>query len=214
MEVAVDILHKAHFMDLFIVEESSSPIIAAAIHEGHHIRPELLPYMNLTEAERMREEDPYTGYLTGISDSRVIINISRFEVDMNRPREKAVYLRPEDAWGLRVWKPPLPPSLISHSLKLYDAFYRKVGKLLRHIIHARGYFVVLDLHSYNYKREGQQGESTNAQEPEINIGTIHNHDKWRPLIDYFMGRLSAATINGRHPDVRENVKFKGGEFSK
>ena len=29
---------------------------------------------------------------------------SRFEVDLNRPREEAVYRVPEDCWGLDVWR--------------------------------------------------------------------------------------------------------------
>lgn len=201
-------------MDLFVIEKSSSPVIAAAIHEGHHIRPGLLPYMNLNEAERSREEDPYTGYLATISDNRVIVNISRFEVDMNRPREKAIYLKPEDAWGLNVWTAFPPPSFIDHSLKLYDAFYKEVDKLLQHTIRCCGYFAVLDIHSYNYKRERQQDENADLLNPEINIGTAHNDARWRPLIDHFITTLSATKINGHAPDVRENVKFMGGEFSR
>src|SRR5690606_40970947 len=91
-------------MEPFISSESDSPVIAAAIHEGHLIRDELLPYLNLEEHERSREEDPYTDYLSEVSPSRVIVNVSRFETDLNRPRSKAVYQQPEDAWGLQVWK--------------------------------------------------------------------------------------------------------------
>ena len=42
--------------------------------------------------------------------NRIIVNRSRFEVDINRPRDKAVYITPEDAWGLHIWKniPDLP----------------------------------------------------------------------------------------------------------
>lgn len=201
-------------MDLFVIEKSTFPVITAAIHEGHHIRPELLPFMNLDEAQRTREEDPYTGYLTSISDSRIITNVSRFEVDMNRPREKAVYQEPEDAWGLQVWSSPPPTSYINYSLKLYDAFYRQVDDLLQYTIRSCGYFAVLDIHSYNYRREGQEGQDNDVQNPEVNIGTIHNDPKWKKLTDHFIRTLSGTKINGRHPDVRENVKFKGGEFSR
>ncbi|TCS86041.1 N-formylglutamate amidohydrolase [Anseongella ginsenosidimutans] len=201
-------------MEPFVIAEGKSPVITAAIHEGHMIREELLPYMNLEEHERSREEDPYTDFLSEISGSRVIVNISRFETDMNRPREKAVYLRPEDAWGLNVWKQALPPELINRSLESYDAFYTGMKTLLNSIIDRFGHFVVLDLHTYNYRREGTAAEASEADNPEINIGTAHNHPRWSELTRHFIQTLSGAKINGQTPDVRENIKFKGGEFSR
>ena len=79
------------------------PFIATAIHDGHLLRKEVAELTALTEDERLREEDPFTGKWTSIGNSRIIGLRSRFEVDLNRPREKAVYIKPEDAWGLRVY---------------------------------------------------------------------------------------------------------------
>src|SRR3546814_13373800 len=87
-------------MKAFSFSKGDTAIITAAIHEGHVIREELLPFLALEEHERRREEDPYTDYLSEVSTSRVIVNVSRFETDVNRHRHKAVYKRPEDAWGL------------------------------------------------------------------------------------------------------------------
>ena len=60
---------------------------------------------------------------TIIAGTRIIGLRSRFEVDLNRPRQRAVYLEPEDTWGLRVWKVKPAPDIISRSGVEYDAFY-------------------------------------------------------------------------------------------
>jgi len=52
------------------------------------------------------------------------------------------------------------------------------------------------------------------ENPEINIGTINNHPKWRSLIDSFINYLSNKKIRNNPVDVRENIRFKGGFFSK
>ncbi len=77
------------------------PLVATAIHDGHEVRPELLPYMAISETDRLREEDPFTADWMPMAPTQIVGLRSRFEVDLNRPRDKAVYLKPEDAWGLR-----------------------------------------------------------------------------------------------------------------
>lgn len=190
----------------------NSPVIAAAIHDGHHIREELRDYLNLLPNERMREEDPYTAYLTEVAQNRIIVNTSRFEVDMNRPRDKAVYKEPSDAWGLHVWKKSLPQQLLDRSLMAYDQFYFAVQELLVHIIGQHGFFLLLDLHSYNYRRDPEAEDNAEFC-PEINIGTESLPRKWQAAKDQFMRQLAAASVDGGNPDVKENVRFKGGEFS-
>jgi N-formylglutamate deformylase len=86
------------------LHEGHGPVVAVALHHGHDLRPEVAKLIALDEAERLREEDPYTGGWTDIADTGVVVERSRFEVDMNRPRDLAVYLEPERAWGLRVWR--------------------------------------------------------------------------------------------------------------
>jgi N-formylglutamate deformylase len=39
----------------------------------------------------LREHDPATDLLTAVGDLQVVIRRSRFEVDFNRPRDRAVY---------------------------------------------------------------------------------------------------------------------------
>ena len=75
-------------------ESGDSPILAVASHDGHALREELQGNCALSEEERLREEDPFTGRWTSVAPTRMIALHSRFEVDLNRPRDKAVYLRP------------------------------------------------------------------------------------------------------------------------
>lgn len=198
-------------MDGFEIVTGKSPFITAAIHDGHHVRDELHEWLSVPEHERIREEDPYTSYLAEVSESRIIGKTSRFEVDLNRPREKAVYRKPADAWGMHVWRKRLPDDLVERSLAKYDAFYAAVENFLIGTITRFGYFVVLDIHSYNHRRDRDREP---APGPEINIGTSSLPDRWEPSKDAFVRRLRQIEINDHIMDVRENINFKGGEFSK
>jgi N-formylglutamate deformylase len=196
------------------LEEGNSPLVATAIHDGHGLRDEVAEIMLLGEADRLREEDPFTGGWTTVAPTRMVSLRSRFEVDLNRPREKAVYLEPEDAWGLHIWREKPSPEIITRSLAQYDAFYAEVKQLLTSLEHRFGRFVVFDLHSYNHRREGPRGPmSDRASNPEVNIGTgTMDRARWAPLVDRFIADLRAFDFLGRHLDVRENVKFFGGQF--
>jgi N-formylglutamate amidohydrolase len=196
------------------IERGSGPIVAAAIHDGHDLRPDVAVRVALSDEERRREEDPFTARWTGIAPHRVTVHRSRFEVDMNRPRDQAVYLLPEQAWGLRVWKSPLPAQLLEQSLEDYDAFYAAMFDLLSDLRRRHGRFVVLDLHSYNHRRGGADVPPAPPEEnPEINVGTgTMNRGRWRPVVERFLDDLRNFELDGRSLDVRENVRFRGGYF--
>ena len=191
-----------------------SPIICTAIHDGHDIRDSITDMFKVSESHRLREEDPFTGIWTEISDTRIIGNRSRFEFDLNRPRESAVYVNPEDAWGIEVWKDKPASNIIEESLRLYDRFYSEVAELLEEKAAKFGKFIVLDIHSYNHRRDGADGpEATAEANPEVNIGTGSvDRNIWGGLVDRFIGNLHDYDYFGRSLDVRENVKFMGGNF--
>ncbi len=191
-----------------------SPLVVAAIHNGHEIRPALLPFINLTERERLREEDPFTAEWTRIANNSIRVETSRFETDVNRPPEKAVYRRPEDAWGLDLWKEPLPRDIVEGSLQKYDDFYRQMEIYFDSLFEVYPWLVVYDLHSYNDRREGVDKYGLPEENPEINLGTQHiDHNVWSPVIESLVQTMRGFNFEGRHLDVRENVKFKGGYFS-
>jgi N-formylglutamate amidohydrolase len=134
---------------------------------------------------------------------------------LNRARHKAIYLEPADAWGLQVWKTDPSPEIIARSLAEYDAFYAEVERLFTNLAEQFGKFVVFDLHTYNYRRKGVNSPADPLLNPEVNIGTgAMNRDRWAPVVDSFIADLSAFDFLGRQLDVRENIRFRGGHFSR
>jgi len=198
------------------IVEGSGPIIAAAIHDGHAVREELLSLIALSEADRLHEEDPHTSVWASVAPSRIIGKRSRFEVDLNRPREKAVYQVPEDAWGLKVWHEPLQHDLLERSLEEYDQFYSAVGQLLDNIVQREGRAVVYDLHTYNHHRAGPDAPYDDPSlNPQVNLGTgTMDRSRWAAVVDRFLEDLHEFDFPGGRLDVRENVKFRGGNFGK
>ena len=85
---------------IWCLHVGSGQLIATAVHDGHEVRDEVAQHLALTDAARLRKEDPFTGDWAQAASNQVIGTRSRFEVDLNRPREKSVYRPPEDAWGM------------------------------------------------------------------------------------------------------------------
>lgn len=201
--------------DSYTFKKGTSPIVATAIHQGHQTRDTLNDVFNLTEEERLREEDPFTERWTTFTDNSIVVHHSRFEVDVNRPREKAVYQVPEDAWGLKVWKNSLNENAVHDSLKIYDDFYAQVKKYFDELFLMHENIIVYDVHSYNHRRESVDKQADTAENPEINVGTQNMEtNAWHPLVQALMDHFKKFDYNGRQLDVRENVKFKGGYFGK
>jgi N-formylglutamate deformylase len=200
---------------IYLLEEGPGPIVAVAIHDGHAVRPEVARCLALDDATRLREEDPFTGRLAAVAPTRLVAVRSRFEVDLNRERDAAVYLGPAQAWGLEPWHEQCTPDLVAGSLAVYDAFYSRLDGILRERARRHGRFVVLDIHSYNHRRDAPGGPPADAAaNPEINLGTgTVDRARWGPLVDRFRDELAAAEVAGHRLDVRENVKFRGGALS-
>jgi len=196
---------------LWVEQVGDGPVVATAIHAGHEVRRDLLPLLAIDESTRAREEDPYTDALVKVVPSWIVFRRSRFEVDLNRPKEEAVYMAPEMAWGLQVWKKPLSETEIKRSLEEYDRFYDELYQLLKKIERKYKCFVVFDLHSYNYRRKGPHAPPEDpAKNPDVNVGTGSiDRERCGPIVQRFIHDLRQYDFFGRHLDVRENVKFKG-----
>ena len=193
---------------LFEIVIGEGPIVATAIHNGHEVRSKCAAAMCVDEAARLREEDPFTARFAAVAPTRLVAKRSRFEVDLNRPRDRAIYTSAEEAWGLDVWRKEPGSRLIEDSLAEYDAFYTELERVLRDRIARHGKVVVLDCHSYNHCFDGPGCAADPAENPEINLGTGSVPPTWRPLVDRFRTDLAAQGF-----DVRENVKFHGGEMT-
>jgi N-formylglutamate amidohydrolase len=196
-------------------EFGDGPLMAVALHDGGRVRPEVAQLLKLDYHQRRREEDPFTGGWTSIAPTHIVVGRSRFEVDMNRPREQAVYRSPADAWGLDLWQSPPPPELVTRSLVVYDDFYAHLRLLVERLVARHGRIVVFDLHSYNHRRQGPDAPPADPIEnPDINLGTGTMRRKyWAPVVDRCLAELRAQQHLGQPLHVRENAKFFGGHMA-
>ena len=202
--------------DAWEIVKGNGPLVAVAIHDGHVVRENVRPLLALSDAVRLTEEDPCTASWTTIASTRIIGKRSRFEFDLNRPRDEAVYRHPGDSWGLRVWNTELPQDLVDESWQLYDRFYADVSKALSDLVAQHGRLVVYDLHTYNHRRRGPYADFADADmNPEVNVGTgTMDRHRWSRVVDCFINELGEHAFLGRKLDARENVKFLGGHFAK
>jgi N-formylglutamate amidohydrolase len=196
--------------------DGTTPLLATAIHDGHLVSEDLASLFALKESAQLREEDPFTALWTDITGNKIIARHSRFEFDLNRPPEKAVYILPSDAWGLEVWRTKPSASIITRSQQRYAEIYQNFHEAITELVSRYNGLVVFDLHSYNHRRNGPNAPPEDkTMNPEINLGT-GNMDRifWGSLVDRFITDLKGYDFSGRQLDVRENIKFKGGYFSK
>jgi hypothetical protein len=196
---------------LWTVQRGLSQVVATAIHEGHFVRAEMEDLYALSSDERLREEDPFTEFTTRDVPNRIVFHRSRFEIDLNRSREGAIYLTPDQAWGLKVWKDRPTSIQVETSLAVHDDYYEMLHTFLKGVERRHGRFVVLDIHSYNHRRAGASAAATDqAKAPDINIGTSSmDRQRWAHVVDAVIEHFSAFQIDGRPLDVRENVAFQG-----
>ena len=186
-------------------------VLATAIHHGHNVRSDLLKYFAINQQDRLREEDPYTGNWTNIGDHQLVIEQSRFECDLNRKRDEAIYKDPSQSWGLKVYQKDLPFHTHQSIMDYYDYFYTFVKSFLDSQLKKHPHFLVIDLHSYNHRRKGPKEEPGDIDlNPDFNLGTfyIKPYQKWSKVIECFEEEIKSHDFVVRH-----NVPFKGGDFS-
>ncbi|OGV68652.1 MAG: hypothetical protein A3K19_14905 [Lentisphaerae bacterium RIFOXYB12_FULL_65_16] len=189
----------------------SVPWLAVAVHAGHRVRDELLPLMQITEAQRLFEEDPATDQMIQGCPNAVWGLDSRAEYDLNRAADLAVPLTPERFWGVQVYREQPTPEMVRRSLDKFEAFYRFVASCI-HIIHERfGVCAVYDIHSYNTTRQVAKGFDP---PPVFNLGTAFlDRKRWGPVIEQWLSRLGQVEVPGVTVTVAENLVFSGqGEF--
>jgi len=140
--------------------EAYTHYVCGAVHNGHQFRKSLWSNCLHTEYDRWFEEDPET--LTMVQSHPIVIsgNDSRFEYDLNRAPEAAIY---EDAWGKKLWKSPLSKNAKIQSLKKHENFYKVVHALISKLEQIHRKVIVYDMHSYNWKRWSREV-------PTFNIG--------------------------------------------
>lgn len=156
------------------------PLVCGAVHDGHQFRKELWDNCLHSEHDRWFEEDPCTKAFVKSHPIVIAGCDSRFEYDLNRAPENAIY---EDAWGKKLWKKPLPEDQLTKSLAKHNAFYKVVHSLISVLEQEHTNVIVYDMHSYNWRR-------WDREVPVINLGTanIDNErfgslaESWRQLL--------------------------------
>lgn len=161
------------------------PYICAAIHDGHQFRKELWDNCLHTEYDRWYEEDPETKNMIASHPIVIAGCDSRFEYDLNRAPEDAVFVT---AWGKQLWKTPLPEAQKQKSLAKHEAFYKVVHTLVKTIETKHKVAIVYDMHSYNWQR-------WDREVPTWNLGTINvDNERFGPDIEAWRQSLSEMQL--------------------
>ena len=187
----------------------SLPYIAVAIHAGHHVRKELLPFMAIDSDMRKFEEDTATDLMIKGLNNAVWSLESRAVYDINRSKDMALPLTPEKFWGTRVYKSLPTPEMNQKSLENYESFYKFMETSVASILNRFGLCIIYDIHSYNISRQQTKGIEC---PPVFNLGTaLLDKSQWNRAIELWLEQLSAISLPGIKTSVAENHVFSGRE---
>ncbi|MEN8210076.1 MAG: N-formylglutamate amidohydrolase [Thermodesulfobacteriota bacterium] len=185
----------------------SLPFIAVALHSGHQVRDELLPYMALDSNQRKFEEDAATDLMIKDLNNAVWALESRSVYDLNRTPDMALPLTPEKFWGTRVYKNQPTPEMNQKSLENYESFYKFVENSISSILDRFGFCIVYEIHSYNISRQQANGIES---PPVFNLGTeLLDTIKWEKAIYLWLEELGNMSLPGIETRVAENEVFDG-----
>ncbi|MEE8601994.1 N-formylglutamate amidohydrolase [Euzebya tangerina] len=199
------------------IRRGNGPVLATALHAGHDLRPELAALSALDAATRLREEDPLTDVLASVGDHLFVPAASRFEVDLNRPADEAVYLNGYYAWGLEPWSRQLEEAEVARSLAARERYYQLMRVWLEELITTYGAVLVLDVHSFNHRPADGDGEpGPPTDHPDIDLGlTTADEDRFGELVETLWTeltrtRMPAAGDADRAVEVDRNARFVDG----
>ena len=175
-----------------------------AVHDGHQFRKELWDNCIHTEYERWFEEDPATKEMVQTHPIVIAGMDSRFEYDLNRAPESAIY---EDAWGKQLWHQPLPNEMKEKSLSKHFNFYKVVKALIAKLEEKFGVCVVYDMHSYNWKR-------WTREVPTWNLGTANvDEERFSSEIESWRASLENMSLpKGIPRTAKVNDTFQGNGY--
>jgi hypothetical protein len=116
-----------------------------------------------------------------------------------------------------VWRESLPEEILERSLAERDLFYDSMRALFESMTREHGRFIVLDLHSYNHRRGGPGAPPADQEEnPDVIVATntMTDRSRWAGIIDRLITDMRSFEFPAGKIDVRENVKFGGGNFAR
>jgi N-formylglutamate amidohydrolase len=180
------------------------PYVCGAVHDGHQFRKDLWDNCLHSEYDRWYEEDPETKNMV-ISHPILISGCdSRFEYDLNRDPENAVF---DTAWGKQLWKSPLPEAEKAKSLQKHSNFYKVVKALISKIEEKFGVCVVYDMHSYNWQR-------WDREVPTWNLGTSNiDNNRFGEQVESWRQMLASIKLpNNIKQTAKINDTFQGNGY--
>lgn len=159
--------------------------VCGAIHDGHQFRKGLWDNCLHSEYDRWYEEDPETKNMVQSHPIVIAGRDSRFEYDLNRFPEEAVF---ETAWGKQLWREPLSESEKSLSLSKHANFYKVVSTLISKLEEKFGKCIVYDMHSYNWQR-------WDREVPTWNLGTSNiDNERFGDIIELWRKDLEGVNL--------------------
>ncbi|WDD97458.1 flavohemoglobin expression-modulating QEGLA motif protein [Thalassomonas actiniarum] len=186
----------------FIVKiDEYTPIICAAIHNGHRLRNDLQKAFLLTREERFYEEDPYTDELISSFPIQLIGNDSRFEYDLNRAKTLSTYFK--TAWNKQVWEKPLSQKQRAKSHSKHQAFYNVLEAIVNVIEKQFSNAIVFDIHSYNYRRIEKATPTFNIGSGQIDV------ERWGNVVNRFEKQLNKIELPNLEVRAASDEVFHG-----
>lgn len=161
------------------------PFVCGAVHDGAQFRPSLWENCLHSTYERWYEEDPCTKQMVQSMPIVISGRDSRFEYDLNRPPETAIF---DTAWGKQLWRNPLAEEEKTQSLAKHQNFYRIVHALIQKLEQLHQKVIVFDMHSYNWKR-------WDREVPVWNLGTSNiNNDRFGDIVEEWRKKLEGIQL--------------------
>lgn len=171
----------------FIIKiDEYTPVICAAIHNGHRLRKDLEKTFMLSKEERFFEEDPYTDELISSFPIQLIGNDSRFEYDLNRAKTLSTYFK--TAWNKQVWQKPLSAKQRAISQAKHESFYNVLEAIIAKVESLFSRAIVFDIHSYNYKRIEKDTPTFNIGSGQIDV------ERWGSVVKHFEKQLNKIEL--------------------
>ena len=187
----------------------ASPVVGTAIHNGHHLRSDVEDRWRSTATSGCgkRIRSPNSSFATFPTASSSTAHVSR---SISTARAKARSILGRNRPGAWTSGRSTGPTRLEISLDVHDAYYAMLDAYLRGIEEQYGAFVVLDIHSYNHRRDGPDAPAIAFETaPEINIGTFSmDRERWAQVVDPFMDELRAFEFRGRAWTCARTSPFK------